>query len=101
MKNLGTRIFITSRVEASVKRLIFCHIRVIIIKNHGKLSLSLGKANFLNFSVSYPGPIRAGDLSVGTLVFETLQALVIRWYYLGGGAHLQGSPFENVQKDCP
>ena len=51
--------------------------------------------------MSYPGPIRAGNLSVGALAFEPLEALVLSWYYLGGGAHLQGSPFENVQKDCP
>ena len=50
--------------------------------------------------MSYNGPIRAEDLSVGTLSFGLLQTLVIRWSYLGDGAYLQGAPLENVQKDC-
>ena len=58
--------------------------------------------------MSYHGPIRAEGLSVGTLIFGPLQALLTRWSYLGslttmGSFGELKSPSENsvnVQKDC-
>ena len=106
MKKLGIKIFI----------IVSCwniNIRVILVILESSSSRRVN-SYFIwvglvwNFSMSYHGLIRAEGLSVGTLIFGPLQALLTRWSYLGslttmGSFGELKSPSENlvnVQKDC-
>ena len=106
MKKLGIKIFI----------IVSCwniNIRVILVilessSSRRVTSYFIWVGLVWNFSMSYHGPIRAEGLSVGTLIFGPLQALLTRWSYLGslttmGSFGELKSPSENlvnVQKDC-